>query len=87
MAKRTVTSCDMVIERLSAFLDRDLSATECARISRHVARCARCTTLTTELRETMGMCQRASKAPLPPALRQRARHSIQRLLKERAEPR
>ncbi len=84
MAKRRA-SCDMLIERLSAFLDGDLSATECARISRHAQTCSRCTQLTAELRRTVGLCQRAASTPLPPALRRRARASIKRLLQEDAK--
>jgi anti-sigma factor RsiW len=75
----------MLIERLSAFLDGDLSTTECGRISRHAASCPRCTRLTAELRSTVGLCQRAASTPLPPALRRKARASIQRLLKEDAK--
>ncbi|MBP8275192.1 MAG: zf-HC2 domain-containing protein [Acidobacteria bacterium] len=78
------TTCDMLTERLSAFLDGDLTAAECARIQRHAKTCARCTKLTDELQRTVGMCQRAAKAPLPPALRARARARIKTLLKERA---
>lgn len=86
MAKRS-SSCDMLIERLSAFLDGDLSTAECARVSRHAMTCPRCTRLTAELRSTVGLCQRAASTPLPPALRRRARASIQRLLKEDAKTR
>ncbi len=83
MAKRT-TSCDMLIERLSAFLDGDLGAAECGRIARHAKSCPRCTRLTAELQKTVGLCRRAANTPLPPALRRRARAGIQKLLKERA---
>ena len=75
----------MLIERLSAYLDGDLSAAECGRISRHATTCPRCTRLTAELRRTVGLCQRAANAPLPPALRARARDGIKRLLKEHAK--
>ena len=86
MAKRT-PSCDMLIERLSASIDGDLSAAECGRISRHVSTCPRCTQLTAELRSTVGLCHRAASTPLPPALRSLARASIKRLLKEDAKTR
>lgn len=86
MAKRS-TTCDMLIERLSAFLDGDLSVAECGRISRHAKTCPRCTRLTSELRSTVGLCQRAASTPLPPVLRRRARASIQRLLQEDAKAR
>ena len=84
MAKRTV-NCDMLIERLSAYLDGDLSARDCARVASHAKTCPRCTRLTAELRSTVGVCQRAAKTPLPPALRQRAKAGIAKLLKERAQ--
>lgn len=90
-AKRAVTvrsrtvNCDMLIEQLSAFLDGDLSAPECARIQRHARQCPRCTTLTEELQGTIGLCRRAAATPLPPALRRRAKAGIAKLLKERAE--
>jgi anti-sigma factor RsiW len=83
MAKRS-TSCDMLIERLSAFLDGDLGAAECGRIARHARSCPRCTVLTAELQRTVGLCRRAANAPLPPAQRRRARASILKLLKERS---
>lgn len=84
MATRT-SDCGMVIERLSAFLDGDLGAAECGRIARHAKTCPRCTQLTAELRRTVGLCQRAAKAPLPPELRRRARASIRRLLEKSAQ--
>jgi anti-sigma factor RsiW len=75
----------MLIERLSAVLDGDLSAAECRRISRHAETCPRCMRLTAELRSTVGLCQRAANTPLPPAQRRRARASIKRLLQEDAK--
>jgi anti-sigma factor RsiW len=70
----------MLIERLSAFLDGDLAAAECARIARHTATCARCRELTAELRATIGACRKAAEAPLPPAVRARARAEVRKLI-------
>lgn len=77
------TACDVLAERLSAFLDGDLSAADCRRLAAHAARCTRCRRLTRELRETVGECRRAAAVPLPPAVRRRARAGIQALLKRR----
>jgi anti-sigma factor RsiW len=86
MARR-ISTCDMLTERLSAFLDGDLSAAECARISRHASTCRRCTKVTAELRKTVGLCKRAAKAPLPLALRRRAAARVKTLLGQRAKGR
>jgi anti-sigma factor RsiW len=80
------TACDMLAERLSAFLDGDLSPQACRRISAHARRCARCRALTKELRDTIGVCQQAATVPLPPAVRRRARAGIRQLLSRREKP-
>lgn len=72
--------CDMLAERLSAFLDGDLSAADCRRVSAHARRCARCRALTKELRETVGECQRAAAVPLPPGVRERALAGVRALM-------
>ena len=74
------TACDVLAERLSAFLDGDLSPDACRRISAHARRCARCRGLTKELRETIRVCQRAAAVPLPAAVARRARAGIRDLL-------
>ena len=79
MAKRPA-ACRLLAERLSAFLDGDLSPETCRRISAHARRCARCRRLTKELRETVGVCRRAAALPLPAPVRMRARAGIRELL-------
>ena len=80
MASSRPTACGMLAERLSAFLDGDLSRDACRRISAHARRCPRCRALTKELRETVGVCRRAGTVPLPAAVRTRARAGIRELL-------
>ena len=84
MAKR-MTACGMLAERLSAFLDGDLDAADCRRISAHARRCPRCRRLTKELRDTIGTCRRAAAVPLPSGVRQRALAGIQALMTKRRE--
>lgn len=81
--RRGMTACDMLAERLSAFLDGDLPPADCRRISAHARRCARCRALTQELRETIGACRRAAEVPLPAPVRRRARAGIRALLRRR----
>ncbi|TAK18293.1 MAG: hypothetical protein EPO35_01545 [Acidobacteria bacterium] len=82
MARRK-TACDMLAERLSAFLDGDLDAADCRRIAAHARRCARCRRLTKELRDTVGTCRRAATVPLPSGVRQRALDGIRALMTTR----
>jgi len=74
------TSCRMMLERLSAYLDGDLPAAECETIARHARRCPRCREVIAGLRQTTGLCRDAAERPLPSAVRQRAQASIRRLL-------
>ena len=75
--------CDMSAERVSAFLDGDLSAAECRKMAAHARTCAHCKRLATALRETVGECQTVGTAPLPPGLRKRALARVRLLLAER----
>ncbi len=75
--------CAVVLENISAFLDGELSATDCAAIEAHCASCERCAPVVEGLRRTVGLCRSARAVTLPDAVRQRARDSIRRLLDER----
>ena len=84
MSEHTRRACQVLDERLSAYLDGDLSAAACARIRRHAKRCPRCTALIHDLQKTTGLCHRAGQAPLPPAVRARARARIRALMADRS---
>ena len=73
-------SCDVVVERLSAYLDGDLGPAACARIRGHAGTCRRCTALIEDLQKTAGVCRRAGREPLPAAVRARARARMRALL-------
>jgi anti-sigma factor RsiW len=74
--------CAAILGNISAFLDGELDPTSCASIEAHCASCDRCAPVVEGLRRTIGLCRSASAVPLPEAVRQRARASIQRLLDE-----
>jgi anti-sigma factor RsiW len=77
---RTPLHCRVLLERLSAYIDRDLPPADCRRLDAHARRCPRCATVIAELRETVSLCRRAAGKPLPPAVRKAARDRIRRLL-------
>jgi len=73
-------TCHEVLMNISEYLDGELDTTACDAIERHCQDCASCAGLVNGLRETVGLCRQAATAPLPDAVRQRARDSVRRLL-------
>jgi anti-sigma factor RsiW len=73
-------TCHTILTKISAYLDGELDATACDEIERHGERCASCRELVDGLRQAIGLCRRAGEAPVPDAVRQRARASVRRLL-------
>ena len=72
--------CRVLLERLSAYLDRDLPVVDCRRIETHARQCARCADVLRDLRRTTDLCHRAAGQPLPPGVRRAARARVRRLL-------
>jgi anti-sigma factor RsiW len=72
--------CRQVLASVSAYLDGDLDASDCQSIETHCRECAHCADVIAGLRETVGLCRKAGSAPVPEAVRQRARASVRRLL-------
>jgi anti-sigma factor RsiW len=73
-------TCKEVLANISSYLDGELETTECDAIERHCLECPSCAALVNGLRETVGLCRQAGTAPLPDAVRQRARESVRQLL-------
>ena len=86
MTRRRATRCDVLIERLSAFLDGDLPPGECQRIERHSRTCGRCAAVTDDLRRTAGLCRQAGTRPLPAAVKRRAQARIRQLIRGGNKP-
>lgn len=72
--------CAAMRAEISAYLDGDLDAVACEAIDRHCCDCPTCAALVEDLRDTIGLCREAGKAPLPEAIRQRAKASMAELL-------
>ena len=78
--------CAAMLSGISAFLDGELAATECAAIEAHCAGCPGCAALVSGLQEAVGLCRGVAEVPLPESVRERARASVRRLLDEAAGP-
>ena len=73
-------ACRRLLAHISAYLDGELDAVECAAIEQHRAGCAHCRGVIDGLRRTIALCRETGSAPLPAAVRERARESIRNLL-------
>ena len=80
MTRGRSRQCDLLIERLSAYLDGDLGRAACDRIRAHARTCQRCGVLITDWQRTVGICHAAGRAPLPAPVRARAKKYIEALL-------
>jgi len=80
MKRHSTAGCEILVEQLSAYIDGDLAAAECATIEEHARSCQRCATVIRDLRDTVGLCHKAAKRPLPEAVKRRARARVRALL-------
>jgi anti-sigma factor RsiW len=74
--------CHDLLKEISAYLDGDLDTAACETIERHCTTCPACAELVGGLKQTAGLCRQVGAAPLPPAVLDKARASIRRLLEE-----
>jgi anti-sigma factor RsiW len=72
--------CAALLTRLSAYLDGDAQAQECAQIEAHCAICPHCASVMEGLQRTIGACRDLGSRSLPEDVRRRARESVRRLL-------
>jgi anti-sigma factor RsiW len=77
--------CRDVLTQISAYLDGDLDKAACETIEQHCVRCPSCAAVVEGLKQTAGLCRRVGATPLPPAVVERARDSVRRLLEKRAD--
>lgn len=71
--------CPDTARLLSRYLEGELDAATCRRLSRHVEACSDCTSACTSLRASLGACARLGRRPVPPAMRASIRRSIRAL--------
>ena len=80
MKHRPSARCRALVERLSRFIDDDLTAAERRAVRAHLRRCPCCDDFTDGLRRTVRLCQDARSTRLPADVRARARARVRELL-------
>jgi anti-sigma factor RsiW len=81
MTEDTKDTCRGILEHVAAYLDGELDATACLQIEAHCVGCDACALVVNGLRETVGLCRQAARAPLPEGVRALALGRVQRILK------
>jgi anti-sigma factor RsiW len=79
-APRPPASCVALLNRLSRYIDDELTPRQRRAIEEHCRDCARCRRMIAGLRRTIALYRRASSTPMPARTRARARARIARLL-------
>ncbi len=86
MKTRHTARCRALIERLSRFIDDDLTGAERRAVREHLRRCPCCDDFADSLRRTVRLCQDARRTRLPAEVRARARARVRALLTARVPP-
>lgn len=74
--------CRELLDRLSRYVDGELSGRERAALVAHLRRCPCCDEFAESLRRTVQVCQEAGKSRLPRDVRERAKARIAALMAE-----
>lgn len=78
--QRPPARCLALLERLSRYIDDELTPQQRRAIDVHCRDCTRCQRMIAGLRRTIALYRRAGPSPLPARTRARARARIARLL-------
>ena len=79
-ARRPPARCLALLDRLSGYIDDELTPQQRRAIDAHCRDCTRCQRMIAGLQRTVALCRSAGYAQMPARTRQRARASIARLL-------
>lgn len=74
--------CREFLERLSRYLDDDLSQADRHLVEKHLADCPCCEDVLESLRQTVALCHEKGQPALPRDVRARARQRVRELLSE-----
>ena len=68
--------CLKVLERLSAYVDGELSSDVCREVRKHLGACPKCEEFLDSLRQTVTLCRSAPSQPLSTQAKARIRREI-----------
>jgi len=75
--------CRALLERVSRYVDGDVTAAERRAVLAHIRRCPCCQAMADGLKQTVSVCRDASRTRLPAAVNARAKARVKELLRDR----
>ena len=78
--RHSKTGCVKILQRLSAYLDDELTADLCKEVRAHMGACPRCEVFLDSLRQTISLCRHLEASPLSASKKQQLRREIQKAI-------
>lgn len=78
--RHTKAGCIKILQRLSAYLDDELTTDLCKEVRAHMGVCPKCEVFLDSLRQTISLCRHLDTSPLSPSKKQQLRREIQKAI-------
>jgi anti-sigma factor RsiW len=78
--RHTKAGCVKILQRLSAYLDDELTTDVCKEVRAHMGACPKCEVFLDSLRHTISLCRHLEASPLSPSKKLKLRREIQKAI-------
>ena len=78
--RHSKAGCVKILQRLSAYLDDELSTDVCKEVRAHMGACPKCELFLDSLRQTISLCRHFEAGPLSPSKKLQLRREIQKAI-------
>ena len=78
--RHSKAGCVKILQRLSAYLDDELTADVCKEVRAHMGACPKCEIFLDSLRQTISLCRHFEASPLSPSKKLQLRREIQKAI-------
>jgi anti-sigma factor RsiW len=78
--RHSTAGCVKILQRLSAYLDDELTAEVCKEVRAHMGACPKCEIFLDSLRQTISLCRHFEASPLSLSKKLQLRREIQKAI-------
>lgn len=78
--RHSKAGCVKILQRLSAYLDDELTTDVCKEVRAHMGACPKCELFLDSLRQTISLCRHFEASPLSPSKKLQLRREIQKAI-------
>ena len=78
--RHSKAGCVKILQRLSAYLDDELTTDLCKEVRAHMGVCPKCEVFLDSLRHTIALCRHFEATPLSPSKKLQLRREIQKAI-------